>query len=129
MSKKIKKIAVVDDDMIHIFTTKKMLQLTGYKGEIISYKNGLEALEALAKIDTIEDFPEVIFLDINMPVMDGWGFLENYSNKVTFHMYSKVYMVTSSIDPSDIEKAKKYPTVKLFITKPFSVESLEKIYI
>ena len=86
-------------------------------------------MEGLAKIEHKEEFPEVIFLDINMPVMDGWNFLENFANQVPLHAYTNIYMVTSSIDPADQEKVKKYPAVKVFITKPFSVESLEQIYI
>lgn len=128
MTKEIKKIAVVDDDMIHLFTTKKMLQLTGYKGEIISFKNGEEALDGLSKIDNQNDFPEVIFLDINMPILDGWGFLKNFANKVPLHSYTKIYLVTSSIDPADQEKVKSFPEVKVFITKPFTKEGLEQIY-
>lgn len=127
MEKTTQNICLIDDDMIHVFTTKKMLQAIGFKGALSTFKNGLEAINALAEIKEEKDFPDVILLDINMPVMDGWGFLENFPSKVALHESCKIFMVSSSIDPLDQQKASGFTNVEVMITKPFTKDTIQQI--
>lgn len=89
--------------------------------EIYSYANAEIALNDLI---AFKIKPDVVFLDINMPVMDGWEFLEDLSSK---EINIPIYMLTSSIDKNDNEKSKKYSTVIGFLNKPLKQEKLESI--
>ena len=90
---------------------------------VASCANALEAKTVMEK-----QAIDVIFLDINMPGMNGWEFLDEFNN-LTHHVKTrcKIFMLTSSIDPSDIKKSQTYSTVKDFITKPLTKEKLEKL--
>ncbi len=88
-------------------------------------EKALEELVALSESGG-KEFPDIIFLDINMPRMDGWEFLQEFE-KLPDTILNKcsVYMLTSSIDPNDIEKSKTYKTVKNFFSKPLTPEIFE----
>ncbi|MCO5949972.1 response regulator [Mucilaginibacter sp. RT5R15] len=73
-----------------------------------------------------ENLPEVILLDLNMPVMDGWEFLDEFT-KVPPAKKIIIYIVTSSIDPADVEKAKQYEAISQYIVKPVTVDNLKEI--
>ncbi len=99
--KKINSIGVIDDDPITVFGIKKMLNALDVSETIKTYANGKEAIDDIK--DMLENevqVPEVIFLDINMPIMDGWQFLEEF---ITLPLQSKIRIniLTSSIDPAD----------------------------
>lgn len=118
---------IIDDDPIFSFVAKKMIENHSPSINILSFANGQEALEGLnARTQNGEKLPEVIFLDLNMPVMDGWEFLESYNGLSEISPIS-IFIVSSSIDPADIEKAKNYAVVKDFISKPLTEESLNHI--
>jgi len=77
--RKFKSICIIDDDSVFVFTVKKMIQKEAFSNEIIEYSNGQEALDGLGnKIDNGEDLPEVVLLDLEMPIMDGWEFLDRF---------------------------------------------------
>lgn len=102
--RKINFISIVDDDPITVFGIKKMLNSTVECKMVESHKNGKLALESIKKsIAENEPLPEIIFLDINMPIMDGWQFLAEF---ITLPITTKVKVniVTSSIDPHDLEQ-------------------------
>src|SRR6056297_170552 len=102
--RKINFISIVDDDPITVFGIKKMLNSTVECNVVESHKNGKLALESLKeRLAKNEPLPEIIFLDINMPIMDGWQFLAEF---ITLPITTtvKVNIVTSSIDPYDIEQ-------------------------
>ena len=129
MTGKINNILLIDDDNIFNFLNKKIIQKSLITLSIKSYVNPAKALEALRDISATPDiFPEIIFLDINMPIMDGWEFLDEFE-KLPEKALVKcgVYILTSSIDPSDIEKSREYRCVKDFISKPLTKEILESV--
>lgn len=129
--KKIKFIGIVDDDPITVFGIRKMLN-TVVECEIVeAYKNGKVAFEALnKKLKENEDIPEVIFLDINMPIMDGWQFLDEFL-KLPIKKRIRINIVTSSIDPFDKNKWEYYKEnthhLITFNNKPINKQDIEEI--
>ncbi|SHG87795.1 response regulator [Pedobacter caeni] len=126
MTSKIK-LLVIDDDDINIFIIKKIVEKTGYNVEMISKTNGQIAIDYLAGVVSSGDaLPQLILIDINMPVLNGWEFLEAYE-KLGIPQKVDMYMLSSSVYENDIEKAKTYTTVKGFISKPLSIERLTEL--
>ncbi|MGB5647185.1 MAG: response regulator [Muriicola sp.] len=106
--KKIKSICIIDDDPITVFGIKKMLSSFDLADEIKTYVNGKEAIDEITlMIEQNTPVPEVIFLDINMPIMDGWQFLEKF---LTLKVDTKIRIniVTSSIDPYDRQQWERF---------------------
>ena len=94
---------------------------------IFDYRDGNEAYLALKQMhDLGEKMPDVIFLDINMPIWDGWDFLDEIIKLELQHLF-EIYMVSSSTNPYDKEKAESYPMIKGFLTKPLEIEALKLI--
>lgn len=122
--KVINKTCIIDDDEIYIFGTKRLIENNKFSKDITVYKNGLEALNHLQK--EIIDLPNVILLDLNMPIMDGWQFLDAFS-KLNISKEVAIFIVSSSVNQSDLIKAKSYSIVKDYLVKPLKVSSFEKI--
>jgi CheY-like chemotaxis protein len=124
-----KKICIIDDDKILIFLTKKLINAQDNSIEISEYEDGHEAIEFFkANMQKDSDFPDVIFLDISMPVMDGWEFLDEYS-KIDMEIRKNIqlYMFSSSISAHDMERATANPNVNDYLTKPLTKEKLIEI--
>jgi CheY-like chemotaxis protein len=121
-------LLVIDDDDINIFIIKKIVEKTGYDINMVSKTNGQLAIDHLTNIlEKNETFPQLILIDINMPVLNGWEFLEAYDNlNVTQRV--DMYMLSSSVYENDIEKAKTYKKVKGFISKPLSINRLIELF-
>jgi CheY-like chemotaxis protein len=127
---KVKTLGIVDDDTIYTFLVKKIIEQTNLVNTIKVFENGLDAIEFLKKnADNYDALPEIILLDLSMPVMDGWEFLEEYillspklGRKIT------IYIISSSISPFDIAKAKSISFVTDFIIKPVSKEKFIEIF-
>jgi CheY-like chemotaxis protein len=122
-------IAIVDDDKIFQLITNKTLHTIDQVSHIWQFYNGEEALVYLQDHAGQPDaLPDIILLDINMPVVDGWTFLKDY---VDLHdQLSKsisIHMVSSSIDPKDIERAKTTPLVQEYIIKPISKDKILEV--
>jgi CheY-like chemotaxis protein len=127
MSTKIN-LLVIDDDDINIFIIKKIVEKTGYEAQMVAKTNGQLAIDYLKElIDTQQPLPHLILIDINMPVLNGWEFLESYE-KLGITESVDMYMLSSSVYENDIEKAKTYKTVKGFISKPLSIERLIELF-
>jgi len=106
--KKIESICIIDDDRITLFGIRKMLNLIVDCNDISSYVNGKLALDGVKKrFEEEGNVPEVIFLDINMPIMDGWQFLEEFI-KLPIEKRVRVNIITSSIDAHDIQQWENY---------------------
>ena len=118
-----KSILVVDDDKICNFLTVNALKKAGVKGNIDVVMNGLEAINILKESST---FPDLILLDLNMPIMDGMAFLKTYTSE-GFEGRTKIAMYTSSIREADKNQALQYSDVFEFINKPISHQKLVNI--
>lgn len=122
-------IAIVDDDPIYQFTAKKIIQISKLAGDIQQFMSGDEALDYIVNNkNNFEKLPSLLLLDLNMPVMDGWMFLDSFHEiKSTICKEILIYIVTSSIDPRDIAHSKSYTEVKEFISKPLDIELVKQI--
>ena len=120
-------ILCVDDDPITLMLCKKVITKASFSNAIITAKNGKEALEYFNSILNKEEdkLPQLIFLDLNMPVMDGWEFLDNFStDKYSKVNATKIVVPSSTIDPEDLQKSKNYPMVIDFLSKPITTNML-----
>ncbi|MEN9909175.1 MAG: hypothetical protein RLZZ540_2324 [Bacteroidota bacterium] len=121
-------ILCIDDDPITLMLCKKVITKTSFSNTIATAKNGEEALQYFNSIINNNDetkLPQLIFLDLNMPVMDGWEFLDNFStNKYSSVNSTKIVVLSSTIDPEDFEKSKKYKMVIDFLSKPITTNML-----
>lgn len=125
----LKLIWVIDDDPIFTFLTETQLSELYSHVNVHSFSNGHEAYEELIKRITEEaDLPDLILLDINMPVMDGWEFIEEYKAIMgQFDQQVFVFMVSSTIDINEIEMAKNHENIEGFISKPLVMDELVKM--
>jgi CheY-like chemotaxis protein len=133
MKQKLNCVLVIDDDEPTNFFTRMILEESGCVEHIIVMQSGKEALDYLAKSEAgnnaeLYPTPDLIFLDINMPAMNGWEFLEKYKNldKITRAKIMTV-MLTTSLFPEDLVKAREIPEISGFENKPLTNEKLEKI--
>jgi CheY-like chemotaxis protein len=121
----------IDDDPITIMLSKMVMTRAAYAKEIVTAQNGEEALAYLDGLMATENspIPNLIFLDLNMPIMGGWEFLDAFSQEKyrTYFANCKVVVLSSTIDPRDIEKSKSYSMVLDFMSKPISKELLEVV--
>ncbi len=120
---------LVDDDPIFVFLTRKVIAETEFAGRIDVFENGKSGIEFLTKvIESKEMLPEIIFLDLNMPILDGWGFLEEFiALKPKFAEQITIYIVSSSVSPHDIQRAKAIDVVSDFIIKPITKDKYKDI--
>lgn len=127
--KKIEIIALIDDDDTYIYISKRMLKQIDTINKIEVFGNGLDGLNYLKQnIDNPILLPEIIFLDLSMPIMDGWQFLEEYINLNSSNLKKiTIYICSSSISPYDIDKAKSLNAVTGYIIKPLTKEDLTKL--
>jgi len=130
MSKKLKIIMLVDDDLNTNFYNEIIIKKMDITEQIKVFQNGEMALSYLTTKNEEGEFPqpEIIFLDINMPVMNGWEFIENY-DKLTKEQQAQILiaMLTSSINYEDKERALNSGVVKEFISKPLIEEEINNI--
>lgn len=121
--KKLELVYIVEDDFVTSFIIQRVVEEHGSFNKSVVFNNGLQALNSY-KNDVVK--PDVILLDINMPVMDGWEFLEAFSQLPDYENIP-VFMLSSSIFPADIEKSQTYSFVKGFIHKPLTLKQLDEI--
>lgn len=124
-----KKLFLVDDDEIFRVAAEVLIKSNGLADQVVQLKNGLEAYDALMEHENNpEALPEILFLDINMPVMNGWELLEEIKNGPEIIRNNvQIHILTSSIDPRDLVLSKTYGFIKGYITKPLTEVDLDKI--
>lgn len=119
-------VYIIDDDRIFVLVTKKMMENISFAQKITIFPNGQEAINHINQLQNITDLPNLIFLDINMPVMDGWEFLDAYS-KISSKNKIPIYLVSSSIDQQEIDKSQTYDCINKFISKPINQTILNDV--
>ncbi|MHA3786693.1 response regulator [Flavobacterium hauense] len=129
--KKISNLYVIDDDKIYHFLLKNLFKQNGIDVASTFFVNGSDAIDYIKKNNGEDILPDLILLDVNMPIMNGWQFLEEFG-KIS-HGLSKtptIYMISSSNNEVDINKSKEFDgAVKGYFLKPICKEDLDKIFI
>ncbi len=123
-------VCVIDDDNIYQYTARIILESTGLIGKILSFYDGRQALTHLQNhsVSDHESLPDVIFLDINMPEMDGWQFLDEYKNlQPQLPKPITLYMVSSSVNSSDMQRSRLYDTVTDYLVKPVNRNTYQQL--
>jgi len=122
-------VLLIDDDHIFQFITRKNLEATRYTNKIHVCSNGEEAYKFLqANLNNAEEMPHVILLDINMPIMNGWEFLQAYESLPSALTKSiQVFLVTSSMNEADRKYSLQFNTVQDYVVKPLMKEKLVEI--
>lgn len=128
--KKVSGMYVIDDDKIYHFLLKNLFKQNNIHVDPVFFGNGLDAIESLKQATVNGTFPELILLDVNMPIMDGWQFLDEYTKLVQETGRSAtIFMISSSNDEQDLSKARNYShVVKDYLLKPICREDLDKIF-
>jgi len=123
-------IVVIDDDLVDCLINTKILKYGNFAKKVVEYHSGVSALTYLSEIiNDAEQWPDYIFLDINMPIMNGFEFIDAYCKlPEASGRKTKIIMLSSSINPADKEKAKQYDIISSFLIKPLTVEKAEKIF-
>jgi len=131
-SRKYRAVMLIDDNEIDNLINQKMIEAASITDNIYTHtgaKSAIEFLKNMEKMDVAEKvLPDVIFLDIDMPLMDGFQFLDEFENlSALTRKKSRIVMLTSSINPQDFNRSKKYNNVKMYLNKPLSHDSILKI--
>jgi CheY-like chemotaxis protein len=122
-----KRIVIIDDDPMYQLIVKHLLQKIDKSISVTDYENGADAVAGLSAMPSSE-WPHVVFLDINMPMMDGWQFLAEAAEKIPeLAQRCSIYMLSTSIDNRDRDRAEAMPAVREYICKPVSQEKLKEI--
>ncbi len=126
----LKKVVLIDDDQVNNFVCESIIRNEKFADEVISFEWAEDALKYLQEESDKGNshFPELIFLDINMPGMDGWSFIDEYRKlPERFTSNCCLFMLSSAVDRKDILTAKSNEEVKEFFSKPLSPEILDII--
>lgn len=127
--KVIGKVMLVDDNDTDNFISRRIIEITKFAEDVIVKNSGKGALEYLEEYkDSISDLPDIIFLDINMPIVDGFVFLYEYEKfGNTVKDKCRVIILSSSDNKRDIDKIVNNDYVIKFVTKPLTEKTLEEI--
>lgn len=129
MKKKLGTILLIDDDEATNFIHEMVIRQADIAEKVVSVEGGQLALDFLSNLnENNEAKPDLIFLDINMPGMNGWEFLEKYNNLDEEKRGSIVMvMLTTSLNPDDAQKSKSYKSIRDFLNKPLTKAILENV--
>jgi CheY-like chemotaxis protein len=124
-----KTIFLIDDDPVFVYLTKKIICSINGGCHIREFADGELAIDRLKQISNDNgELPDIIFVDLSMPVMDGWEFLNEYATlSPTFGKQIELFIVSSSISPQEVERSKTYPEVSDFLIKPVAKGKIAEI--
>ena len=122
---------IIDDSKLERFLTERIMANCGFAGQVESFNSGAEGLAHLHSLEgNLEEFPEILFLDIHMPVMSGFDFLEKFlefSEEIKEHC--KIIIISSTDAPEDHARMKTFPIIYKFLPKPLSEKMLDSVRI
>ena len=124
-------VLLIDDDEINNFISVKLIKKALLNTEITACLNGKLAIELLVDIqkNDPDKLPDYILLDINMPIMNGWEFLDEYKRlNIDPLGQSRIFIISSSVFSNDINKARSYQLVQNFISKPLNVDKIIELF-
>ncbi|MUH37136.1 response regulator [Zobellia amurskyensis] len=125
------KICIIDDDYIYRYTVVKKMETMHLLVNTLAFEDGEMALAfILDNLNIDSELPDVIFLDIDMPVMDGFQFIKEFA-KIESQLNKKIdiYMISSSLDPVDIERAQRIDSIADYFVKPIKTEQLQSVFL
>ena len=130
MIKKIPLMGIIDDDTIYQFILTSIINKNRLAENILSFSDGEKAIQYFMNNKTnSEKIPDILFLDVNMPIMDGWMFIEEYARiKKEIIKKTAIFMLSSSVNPIDIERAGKIAEISDYIIKPIKLEEVKRIF-
>ncbi len=129
--KKFNNVYIIDDDKIFHFIINKLLVKNDINANLSFFHNGLEAIHQIREdLKSDELLPDLILLDINMPILDGWQFLEEYQQiRKHFTNEPEIYLISSSDNVMDTDKAKEFgDVIKDYVLKPVNNQDIESIF-
>lgn len=131
MPKNFENAYFIDDDSIFIFVSKKLIEEENFCDNLNVFENGKNAIEALVDSgNQNQKLPDIIFLDLSMPIMSGWEFLDSFQAAPIMGKENiKIIVMSSSINPLEMNMIKSYPIVYDYIVKPLTPADLNKILV
>ena len=129
IAKGLELVMLIDDSSTDNFINERVIQMSGFSRKIITQTKGRGGLDyLLAKKENMSEIPELIFLDLNMPVVNGFAFLEEFKNlPEEVKIKSRIVILTSSEKIEDIDEVKEHPLIIDYISKPLSEKSLQNL--
>lgn len=125
----VESICIIDDDPIFVYGAKRMLKEAGFCNNSVVYDNGNDALTGLTEMSLQSArLPAIIFLDLNMPIMNGWDFLEEFVKLEGYDpLQTAIYVISSSVDPRDLIRIKETKAISDYILKPLTADDIHNI--
>jgi CheY-like chemotaxis protein len=123
-------IGIIDDDKIYQFMLHKIIDDNKLAEGVVPFFDGEKAIQYLRdNYASIENIPDILFLDVNMPIMDGWQFMEEFASiKEKIKKKIVIFMLSSSLNPMDVEKASKISEVSKYLVKPIKLQEVKNIF-
>jgi CheY-like chemotaxis protein len=123
-------IGIIDDDKIYQFMLHKIIDDNKLAERVVPFFDGEKAIQYLRdNYASIENIPDILFLDVNMPIMDGWQFMEEFASiKEKIKKKIVIFMLSSSLNPMDVEKASKISEVSKYLVKPIKLQEVKNIF-